>query len=90
MEEQKTIKTLFVDCNDARDICNRAQYKEASSWDIFKLRFHNLFCKICNAHSIKNAKLTSLCSSANLKTMDKQMKTDMKKNLETALKNTKE
>lgn len=89
MEEEKVIKTLFVDCNDARLICNKAQYKDANLWEIFKLQFHNAFCPKCRKHTANNNKLSSLCAGANLKRMDKDAKEDIKKLIELELKKSK-
>lgn len=86
MENEKIIKTLFVDCKDARLICDKAQYKEATVWEIFKLQFHNLFCKYCSKHTAKNTKLTSLCSGADLNRMDKDTKEKMKNLIDLELK----
>ncbi|XLS30161.1 hypothetical protein ACJD0Z_04875 [Flavobacteriaceae bacterium M23B6Z8] len=85
MEEQKNIKTLFVDCKEARTICNKAQYKEANFWEICKLQFHNAFCKECSSHTVSNTKLTSLCSEANLKRLDKDAKEQIRKTIELEL-----
>jgi hypothetical protein len=86
MEEKNNVKTWFVDCKDARLICDKAQYKEANLWEIFKLQFHNTFCKKCSNHTVDNTKLTSLCSGANLKRMDKKAKEKIKKLVELELK----
>lgn len=81
MEKEKNIKTLFVDCEDARTICDKAQYKEANYWEIFKLQFHNAFCKKCSKHTVSNTKLSSLCSEANLKRLDKNAKEKIRKTI---------
>ena len=59
----------MISCDKASEICNKSQYKEAGFWDIWKLRFHILFCKHCSSHTKKNTYLTGLCEKANLHTL---------------------
>ncbi len=85
MEEEKNIKILFVDCKDARAICDKAQYDEANIWELFKLQFHNAFCKRCSKHTVNNSRLTSLCSKAHLKRLDNDAKEKIRKLMELEL-----
>ena len=72
----------MISCEKAAIICNKAQYKEATFVEKWKLKFHILTCKACLTHSKNNAALTSLCSKANLKSLSDKDKTKMKKEIE--------
>lgn len=76
---------MKISCEEAGHICTKAQYKEASPWEIFKLKFHSLFCKVCSKYSRKNTQLTNLCEKANLQSLDNDTKERMKKALEEKL-----
>ncbi|GMN07627.1 hypothetical protein MTsPCn5_30160 [Croceitalea sp. MTPC5] len=76
---------MMISCDEASNICNKKQYKEASKWQVFKLRFHILYCKTCSKFSSKNTKLTSLCQQANLHTISNEDKEMMKKEFEKQL-----
>ena len=69
---------MKISCDKAAEICTKSQYEEASSWQILKLKFHLFFCKNCAKFSAKNATLTGLCESADLKTLDLETKEAMK------------
>ncbi|MBM1106075.1 hypothetical protein JQC67_08010 [Aurantibacter crassamenti] len=68
----------MTSCEKAAVICNKAQYNEASFLDKLKLRFHLFACKNCTVHSEKNAKLTSICEKAKLRSLSEQEKVLMK------------
>ncbi|WP_350287121.1 hypothetical protein [uncultured Croceitalea sp.] len=76
---------MMISCDEAADICNKKQYKEASWWQVQKLRFHILICKTCNLYSTKNTKFTSLCEKAKLQVISNEDKEAMKKELEKKL-----
>ncbi|WP_339657516.1 hypothetical protein [uncultured Maribacter sp.] len=69
---------MVISCEKAANICDKAQYKEASSWEKIKLKFHLLMCKTCAKHSVKNKKLTSLCNQARLAVLSEEDKRKMK------------
>ena len=71
----------MISCEKAACICNKAQYKEASTWDILKLKLHIFICKACAKHSEKNHKLTSLCQKAKLTVLSEDEKKKMKESL---------
>ena len=75
----------MISCDEASDICNKKQYKEATWWQVLKLRYHLLICKTCNKYSTKNAKFTTLCEKANLHVISQEEKEAMKKKLEKQL-----
>lgn len=69
---------MMISCEKAATICNKAQYKEASSWEKIKLKFHLIMCKTCAKHSAKNKKLTTLCNQARLAILSEEDKNKMK------------
>lgn len=71
---------MKISHEEALHICDKAQYNEASKWEVFKLKFHTFFCKTCAKHSKKNTVLSGLCS--NLHALDESTKEAMKKALE--------
>ena len=73
---------MKITCQEASNICNKSQYKEASFWDIVKLRIHLLYCKTCKQYSKKNSELTSMCDRAGLTMLSKDDKDRMKRDLE--------
>ena len=76
---------MLIKCEEASHICDKAQYKEASFWEIIKLKLHHAYCKVCLKHSRMNSKLTKLCNHANIHTLDEEIKKEMKKDLEKQL-----
>ncbi|KQC31200.1 hypothetical protein [Flagellimonas eckloniae] len=73
---------MKISCEEASNICTRSQYKEASFWEIQKLRLHIFMCKACAKFTKQNTALTSLCNRADLNTLSESDKEAMKKDLE--------
>lgn len=73
---------MMINCEQAAHICTKAQYKEASVWEIIQLNLHTLMCKICAKYSKKNGTFTKLCDKANLHALNEKDKLNMKKELE--------
>ena len=73
---------MKIDCEEAGHICTKAQYKEASLWEIIKLNIHTLTCKVCARYSRKNGAFTKLCDKADLQALSKKDKEQLKKVLE--------
>ncbi|WP_350290991.1 hypothetical protein [uncultured Croceitalea sp.] len=76
---------MKISCDKAAEICTKSQYQEASWWQVLKLKIHIFYCKNCAKFSAQNTKFTSLCESADLKTLDSSDKESMKKALEEQL-----
>ena len=53
-------KKFKITCNDATTICDKSQYGEASFYEILKLKFHFIFCRICGKYSKQNAEMSKL------------------------------
>ncbi len=74
--------SIFINCEEAVQICDKSQYKEASIWQIMKLNLHMIYCKLCRKYTKNNSKLTKLCSHANLKTLSADEKEKIQKILD--------
>ena len=77
----KMNKLFFVDCSKAAECCNKAQYKEAKSLEIFKLKLHLLFCNTCRQFVSKNTKLTETIEKAHLETCPEEQKQQWKETI---------
>lgn len=51
-------KFLFISCDEAKHICDKAQYGEATGWELAKLKIRLLYCHITRGYSKNNTKLT--------------------------------
>ena len=71
----------MISCEEAEEICNRAQYNEASLLEKMKLLLHTFMCKICARFTKENNELTALCQKAALKGFSEAEKTEMKQQL---------
>ncbi len=60
---------LFVSCDEAKHICDKSQYGEATSWEKFKLNLRLCWCKITRAYTKRNRKLTDAIDQAELKVL---------------------
>ncbi|MCV6631372.1 MAG: hypothetical protein OIF50_16080 [Flavobacteriaceae bacterium] len=72
----------MISCEEAQHICDKAQYKEASLWERVKLSFHLMVCKVCQAYTKNNGKLTSLCEQAEMKVLDRSTKSEMQEKID--------
>ncbi|MBS9461693.1 hypothetical protein KIM67_04680 [Flagellimonas sp. 389] len=72
---------MKISCEQASNICNKSQYKEASFWEIQKLKLHILMCKTCAKFTKNNTALTSLCDKAGLNVLSENDKEEMRKKL---------
>lgn len=52
------IKFKQITCSEANEICNKAQYNEASSLEKIKLNIHIATCKVCALYTKQNRLLT--------------------------------
>ncbi|GAB2778044.1 hypothetical protein [Salinimicrobium soli] len=63
----KRTNLVGLTCAEAAVLCNKAEYKEASSLDKLKLKLHLFLCKTCDEYYEDNRKLSSLINKADLK-----------------------
>ncbi|WP_299778321.1 glycine dehydrogenase [uncultured Formosa sp.] len=78
---------LFMSCEEASHVCDKAQYNESTFLERLKLRIHILFCDLCKKHTIDNHKLTETIKKSNIVCLDSKSKSEMKKCLEKEIKN---
>ncbi|NAS32305.1 hypothetical protein GTQ40_15080 [Flavobacteriaceae bacterium R38] len=87
----KTKKSLlFISYEEARHICDKIQYGEATRMEQIKLFIRISWCNISRKYTQKNTQLTTLCQSANLKSLDKDKKDSLKKMLESKMSESKD
>ncbi|QNJ98007.1 hypothetical protein [Constantimarinum furrinae] len=76
---------IMINCGEAAQVCDKAQYEEASRWQKLLMKIHQFMCRLCREHSIRNGKLSSAIKSADLKTLPKENKEAIKKRLQQEL-----
>ncbi len=77
----KTDNNLFISCEQAKYICDKNQYGDASIIEVIKLNIRLIYCKATRAYSKKNTKLTNVIKTSNLQTLSSSKKKDMKNQL---------
>ncbi len=76
-----TANKLFVSCEEAKHICDKNQYGEASLIEIIKLNIRLLYCKVTRAYSKRNTKLTKTIKKSDIQIISLSKKEEMKKQL---------
>ena len=51
---------IMITCDEAKTICDKGQYGEASFLEKIKLNFHFLLCKICAKYGKQNKTMTAV------------------------------
>lgn len=71
--EETTLKKnfLFISCEEAYHICDKAQYGEATFWEKIKLNLRYLWCRITQSYVNRNRKLTQTIKVSNIQTLHK-------------------
>lgn len=78
---------LFISCEEAKHICDKAQYNEATSWEKFKLNLRYAWCQITRAYVVKNKKLTKALKSSNITCLKNSEKQELKAHFQEELEN---
>ena len=73
---------FFISCEEAKHICDKAQYGEAGFWETIKLKLRLSWCHITKAYSSKNSKLTELLDKSNIEAIEKDKKDEMQRKLQ--------
>lgn len=55
---------LFISCDEAKQICDKSQYGEATIWERFKLSIRLMYCRITKVYSKNNKKLSEVVEKA--------------------------
>ncbi len=69
---------LFVSCEEAKHICDKNQYGEASILEIIKLNIRLVYCKVTRAYSKRNTKLTKTIKKTDIHIISSSQKESMK------------
>ncbi|WP_298542973.1 hypothetical protein [uncultured Aquimarina sp.] len=77
----KTSNSLLVSCEEAKFICDKNQYGEASIMEIIKLNIRLMYCTVTRAYSKRNNKLTKAIKKSNLQIIEPSKKEQMKEQL---------
>lgn len=75
-------KLFHVDCAEANNCCDKAQYRNASFGEKMKLLVHLAYCKACRRYTNRNRKLTKLVDRSNLKPCSEAQKKQWKETIE--------
>ncbi len=62
---------LFISCEEAKQICDKTQYGEATGWERLKLGIRLSWCKFTKAYSKNNHKLSNVMKQAEVNCMKK-------------------
>lgn len=57
---------LFISCDEAKHICDKAQYNEASAWEKIKFNMRLSWCRFTKAYYKSNTKLTDAMNASKL------------------------
>lgn len=76
---------LFISCEEAKLICDKVQYKEATGWERIKLGLRLSWCKITKTYSSNNKKLTDYLGKSSIDCMTLDEKGAMQKLFEAEL-----
>jgi len=66
--------SLFLSHEEAKHICDKSQYNEASFWERIKLTIRLIHCKKSRRYTKNNAKLTKLVNSKEVHAMESNEK----------------
>lgn len=78
---------LFISCDEAKHICDKAQYNEASFWEKLKLNIRYLWCHVTKSYVNRNKKLTKAVTSSRIECLKNSEKLQLKKALQEKLEN---
>ncbi|GGW68881.1 hypothetical protein DFQ11_105116 [Winogradskyella epiphytica] len=76
---------LFISCDEAKHICDKVQYGEATKWEIFKLRIRRCYCRITKNYNNKNIKLTEAIKDGKIDCLKSEERNRLKKQFEEEL-----
>lgn len=84
MKKKKSF--LFISCEEAKHICDKAQYSEATFWEKIKLNIRFAWCNVTRAYVNKNTKLTKVIKNSKIECLNKIEKQNLQKQFEKELK----
>jgi hypothetical protein len=80
-------KMFFINCDQAKHICDKSQYRESSWWDRLRLNFRYAYCNITRSYVKRNKKLSKLIKNGDFDFMEDKCKAELKIKFEKKLKN---
>jgi len=81
---------LFISIDEAKHICDKSQYGEASIWEKIKLNIRLSWCKIARAYTKRNRTLSRTMKSSNLDCLKYLEQQELRTKFEKELKNQKQ
>ncbi|WP_338732949.1 hypothetical protein [Mangrovimonas cancribranchiae] len=84
MKQKKSF--LFISCDEAKHICDKAQYKEASILEKMKLNVRYLWCRVTRSYVKRNKKLTHSIKGSNINCLNNSEKKHLQKQFKQELK----
>lgn len=85
MESKKS--KLFIDCDEAKYICDKSQYNESTLWERLRLNIRYIYCHITRSYVKQNKKLSALVTDDKVSCMDSSSKNTLKVEFEKELQN---
>ena len=76
---------LFISCEEAKHICDKKQYNEATGWERLKFGIRLLWCQFTKAYSKNNNKLTKAMEKAEVSCMKKAERKKLQQQFEKEL-----
>ncbi len=78
---------LFITCEEAKHICDKSQYGEATLWEKIKLNIRLSWCKITRAYTKRNSTLTKSLKSSKVECLKLQEQQELREKFESQLGN---
>ena len=76
---------LFITCEEAKHICDKNQYGEATGWERIKLGIRLSWCRITKAYTKNNNKLTEAVQKADINCLKQEERAKMQSEFEKEL-----
>ncbi|MCB0398966.1 MAG: hypothetical protein KDD26_04960 [Winogradskyella sp.] len=76
---------LFISCEEAKHICDKSQYGEATGWERIKLAIRLSWCRVTRAYSNRNNKLTDVVKNAEIECLKNDERKKIKQQFEQEL-----
>ena len=73
--------SITMKCQNAQQVCDKNQYKEAGFLDKIKLTIHLIYCRACRKYSSRNNKLSKAIKNSHLKIMDSSDKQKLRETI---------
>ncbi|MGG5488056.1 hypothetical protein [Gaetbulibacter sp. NE] len=78
---------LFISCEEAKQICDKSQYGDATFWERIKLTIRLSWCRVTRAYTKRNKSLTKTIKFSDVECLKKEERQALKDQLSQQLKN---